>query len=139
MFSGSGSGSGGSGAQADGAPGGSAVGSSGGASLHAKTFSVDRDRIFVGSFNFDPRSAALNTEMGLVLHSPVLAARLADAFEQGIPGASYEVRLAADGRGLLWIERDGERETVHATEPGTTGFQRFAVGTMALLPIDWLL
>ena len=137
MFSGSGSGGGG--ARADGAPGGSAAGSSGGASLHAKTFAVDRDRVFVGSFNFDPRSAALNTEMGLVLHSPALASRLADAFEDGIPRASYEVRLAPDGRSLLWVERAADGETVHTTEPGTTGFQRFAVGTMALLPIDWLL
>jgi putative cardiolipin synthase len=31
------------------------------ASLHAKTFAVDGERLFVGSFNFDPRSAALNT------------------------------------------------------------------------------
>ena len=38
-----------------------------GASLHAKTFAVDREQAFVGSFNFDPRSAALNTEMGLVI------------------------------------------------------------------------
>jgi putative cardiolipin synthase len=145
MFSGSGGGStggsgGGSGAAGgEGAAGGSAAGSSGGASLHAKTFAVDRERVFVGSFNFDPRSAALNTEMGLVLESPTLANRLADAFEQGIPEASYEVRRAPDGRGLQWVERDDGGETVHETEPGTTGFQRAAVGTMALLPIDWLL
>jgi putative cardiolipin synthase len=134
--SGSGSRAGGSG---DGGSGGSSVGSSGGSSLHAKTFAVDRDRVFVGSFNFDPRSAALNTEMGLVLHSPELASLLAKAFEGDIPGASYQVKLAPDGRSLQWIERDGDRETVHTTEPGTTGLQRFAVGTMALLPIDWLL
>ncbi|WP_373832596.1 phospholipase D family protein, partial [Delftia acidovorans] len=39
---------------------GSRPGSSG-SSLHAKTFAVDGERIFVGSFNFDPRSAHLNT------------------------------------------------------------------------------
>jgi putative cardiolipin synthase len=128
MFSG-GSGSGGSGSQGS--------GSSGGASLHAKTFAVDRERVFVGSFNFDPRSAALNTEMGLVLWSPPIANRLADAFAERIPQGSYEVRLGKDG--LEWIERVGEREVLHTTEPGTTGTQRFAVGAMALLPIDWLL
>lgn len=36
------------------------------AGLHAKTYAVDRARIFVGSFNFDQRSARLNTEMGLL-------------------------------------------------------------------------
>jgi putative cardiolipin synthase len=43
------------------------------ASLHVKTFAIDRSRIFVGSFNFDPRSAGLNTEMGVVVESPRLA------------------------------------------------------------------
>src|SRR5690606_40679097 len=38
---------------------------SSGSSLHGKTFAVDGQRIFVGSFNFDPRSANLNTELGL--------------------------------------------------------------------------
>ena len=42
---------------------------SAGSSLHAKTFAVDGERVFVGSFNFDPRSAQLNTEMGLVIDS----------------------------------------------------------------------
>src|SRR5690606_21401377 len=55
------------------------------ASLHAKTFAADGRRIFIGSFNFDPRSAALNTEMGFVIESPVLARRIDAAFRQGIP------------------------------------------------------
>jgi putative cardiolipin synthase len=45
-------------------------------SVHAKTFSVDRSRIFVGSFNLDPRSDRLNTEMGVIIASPALAERL---------------------------------------------------------------
>ena len=49
------------------------LGSSSSSGLHAKTFAVDRERIFVGSFNFDQRSALLNTEMGLVIESPTLA------------------------------------------------------------------
>jgi putative cardiolipin synthase len=113
-------------------------GSSGGASLHAKTFAVDRERLFVGSFNFDPRSAALNTEMGLVIRSPALASRLADLFAREIPQMAYEVRRVGDGS-LDWIERYGTESHVHATEPGTTGPQRTAVGLMSLLPIDWLL
>ncbi|MBS1135759.1 MAG: hypothetical protein H6R02_2900, partial [Burkholderiaceae bacterium] len=49
------------------------LGSSSSAGLHAKTFAVDGKRVFVGSFNFDPRSARLNTEMGMVIDSPKLA------------------------------------------------------------------
>lgn len=39
---------------------------SSGSSLHAKTFSVDTERVLVGLLNFDPRSAHLNTELGFV-------------------------------------------------------------------------
>ena len=65
------------------------------ASLHAKTFAVDGRRLFVGSFNFDERSALLNTEMGLLIDSPVLAANLvSQAFDEEVPRRAYEVRLA---------------------------------------------
>ena len=121
-----------------GSAGSGSSGESGGASLHAKTFTVDREQVFVGSFNFDPRSAALNTEMGLVLRSPALAGRLANAFDQRIPAVAYQVRLTPRG-GLQWIERQPQGEVVYDTEPGTSGWRRFGVDVLSLLPIDWLL
>ena len=108
------------------------------ASLHAKTFAVDGTRIFVGSFNFDPRSAALNTEMGLVISSPVLAGRMDAAFDAKVPAAAYQVRLTPQGE-LEWVERVEHGEVVHHTEPGTSGWRRFSVGFLSVLPIDWLL
>jgi putative cardiolipin synthase len=36
-----------------------------GSSLHAKTFSIDGRKVFIGSFNFDPRSTLLNTKWDL--------------------------------------------------------------------------
>jgi putative cardiolipin synthase len=107
-------------------------------SLHAKTFSVDRARVFVGSFNFDPRSARLNTEMGCVIDSPALAQAIADAFTADIPASSYAVSLDRDGR-VQWTERRDDGIVVHATEPGTTFWQRLGVRLLALLPIDDLL
>jgi putative cardiolipin synthase len=118
---------------------GSGAGSSSGSALHAKTFAVDASRLFVGSFNFDLRSALLNTEMGLVISSPVLAGRLADLFDTAVPLSAYEVRLRAEGGGLEWIERTAEGERRHETEPGAGFFRRFAVGVYSVLPIDWLL
>lgn len=53
---------------------------SSGSSLHAKTFAVDGTRVFVGSLSFDPRSANLNTELGLVIESPMLARRIQSSF-----------------------------------------------------------
>ena len=116
-------------------------GSSGSSSsaLHAKTFAVDRSRIFVGSFNFDPRSALLNTEMGLVIDSPALAQRLAATFDADVPMLAYEVRLAPDDRTLEWIERTASGERRYDTEPGTSWFLRRGVDILSVLPIDWLL
>ena len=108
--------------------------------LHAKTYAVDGRRLFVGSFNFDQRSAKLNTEMGLVLDSPGAAHRLAELFDAEVPDIAYEVRLAADGQALQWLEHGaGGAVTVYDVEPQTTLWQRARVGFLAELPIDWLL
>ena len=37
---------------------------------------MDRERIFIGSFNFDPRSVRYNTEPGLVIRSPTQCASM---------------------------------------------------------------
>jgi putative cardiolipin synthase len=111
---------------------------SSGSSLHAKTFAVDRQRLFVGSFNFDPRSANLNTELGFVIESPRLAGVLADAFETGIPQRAYEVHLDAHGS-LFWTETVDGETVRHDTEPGTTALQRALVFFLSLLPIEPLL
>ncbi|HQR22283.1 MAG TPA: phospholipase D family protein [Burkholderiaceae bacterium] len=123
----------------EGSAGRSGYESSSAAGLHAKTFAVDRSRIFVGSFNFDQRSARLNTEMGLVIDSPALARELAEAFETAIPSAAYEVRIAPDGNGLEWIERTGSGEVRYDTEPDTTWLKRSTVNLLSILPIEWLL
>jgi putative cardiolipin synthase len=107
-------------------------------SLHSKTFSVDRARVFVGSFNFDPRSARLNTEMGFVIESPELATRIFAAFDERMPAEAYEVRLSP-GRQLYWLERRGKTVLRHDVEPGTSWRERLNIALMSMLPIDWLL
>jgi putative cardiolipin synthase len=114
------------------------TGNSSASSLHAKTFSVDRARIFIGSFNFDPRSARLNTEMGFVIDSPAMAQTLADAFAGGIPRRAYEVRLSDTGA-LRWVEQEDGRRIVHDREPGTGFWRRALVSVLSVLPIEWLL
>jgi phosphatidylserine/phosphatidylglycerophosphate/cardiolipin synthase-like enzyme len=107
--------------------------------LHAKTFAVDRRRIFIGSFNFDQRSAHINTEMGLVIESPPLAERLASAFDVEIPRTAWEPKLAADGGSIEWIERTATSETRYDVEPATSWSLRGKVQVLAILPIEWLL
>ena len=107
-------------------------------SLHAKTFAIDRSRFFVGSFNFDPRSARLNTELGFVIDSPTLAGQLADSFAKGIPERAYGVRLSG-GAGLEWTESGDEGDVVFDREPGAGVGLRLAVAALSVLPIEWLL
>jgi putative cardiolipin synthase len=118
----------------------SRTGSGSASGLHAKTYAVDSTKIFVGSFNFDPRSARLNTELGVVIESAVLAGRLAATFDTVVPLRAYEVRLAPDGDGLQWIERSASgEEKRHDHEPETSGLKRFGVQILSILPIESLL
>jgi len=100
---------------------------------------VDRRSIFVGSFNFDQRSALLNTEMGLVIDTPKLAEGLADYFDSAVPTIAYEVRLKPDGSSMEWIERTALGEARHNADPGTGWLKRFGVGVLSIFPIDWML
>lgn len=107
-------------------------------SLHAKTFAVDRERIFIGSFNFDPRSMHLNTELGFVIESPMLASLVQDEFQEQVKVNAYEVKLDQRGK-LYWVEYIDGKEQLHATEPGATLGRRIAIRILTFLPIEWLL
>ena len=117
---------------------GSGFGGSSASSLHAKTFSLDDSRLFVGSFNFDPRSAYLNTELGLIIDSPELARQLGDVFDRVVPQAAYEVRLTPEGA-LQWLERTESGLVVHDREPEATATRLAMVFLLSLLPIEWML
>ncbi|MGJ7918182.1 phospholipase D family protein [Massilia sp. LXY-6] len=123
---------------AAGSPGRAGMGGSSGASLHAKTIGVDGRRIFVGSFNLDPRSIALNTEMGFVIDSSLLAHELESRLTRVMPSEAYKVRLEPDGK-LVWLERREGEVLRHETEPGTSIWKRAGVRILSWLPIDWLL
>jgi putative cardiolipin synthase len=116
----------------------SRFGSSSGSSLHAKTFSVDRSVVFVGSFNFDPRSSQLNTELGFVIESPAMASAASDAILGRLAADAYSVRLDPDGE-LQWVEQVGGRDVVHDREPGAGFLRQLGVSVLSLLPIEWLL
>jgi cardiolipin synthase C len=105
-----------------------------GSSLHAKTFVVDRAQVFIGSFNFDPRSARLNTELGFIIDSPELAAPIAQAFAVDVPQDAYRLRLNAGA--LQWVEQLQGREIVHTEEPTSGFWRRLAVAVLSLLPLE---
>ncbi|SPA42448.1 putative phospholipase D, two active site motifs; similar to E.coli uncharacterized ymdC [Cupriavidus taiwanensis] len=111
---------------------------SSGSSLHAKTFAVDGSRVFVGSFNFDPRSAMLNTELGFIIDSPALAGRIESTFASVVPQAAYQVRLDETGQ-LYWLERRGDEVIRHDTEPNTSWWRRLGIWFLSILPIESML
>ncbi|HEY9039620.1 MAG TPA: phospholipase D family protein [Roseovarius sp.] len=110
---------------------------SSGASLHAKTFAVDGERIFVGSFNFDPRSITLNTEMGLLIDSKAMAVRLHDAFDNGLSGLAWEVENRAGD--MVWVDPSAPTAAPLTTEPGGSVMRNLAITVIGWLPVEWLL
>ncbi|WP_435168986.1 phospholipase D family protein [Falsirhodobacter sp. 1013] len=108
---------------------------SGVTTLHAKTFTVDDRKLFIGSFNLDPRSWQLNTEMGFVIESPRLARKVAEVFGHHVPLHAYELRL---GKEIEWIERGASVE-VHRREPGMSRVTAAVMGVLRFLPIRWML
>src|SRR5699024_1568687 len=95
------------------------------ASLHAKTFAVDGDRIFVGSFNFDPRSARLNTEMGVLIHSEHMAGGLHRAFDQGLAGLAWKVQNR--GGRMVWTDAADANAAPLEREPGSNAWKNAAI------------
>jgi putative cardiolipin synthase len=119
------------------------------ASLHAKTYVIDRKILVIGSMNLDPRSANLNTEQTLVIHSPALAEQVAQIFERAIaPEASYRVTLADPAQlaylrsigaplsPLVWTDvEDGARRT-YIFDPQAGFYRNALTGLFSLLPVN---
>ncbi|MDO4440676.1 MAG: phospholipase D family protein [Moraxella sp.] len=109
-----------------------------GASLHAKTFVVDGRYLYVGSFNMDPRSANLNTEMGLLIDSPQLADGLAKVLSINIPTHTYTVSLNDKGK-KVWTTKEDGQLIERTSEPDSSLWRRVQVWIASRLPIEWLL
>lgn len=109
--------------------------------LHAKQYVFDRQRIFLGSMNFDQRSMHLNTEIGLIIHSPELAKQEVERFERLTdPSNSYEVLLKADpatkAESLVWSTKENGKPIEYSNEPSRNTQQRIQEDLMTILPLD---
>lgn len=116
--------------------------------MHTKAAVFDRKRVFVGTFNMDPRSASLNTEIGLLVESPELASRVAKRIGKGMQageswrvirdrGGGFPVAVIAPGGRIAWIDEASARR--YFNEPGTTFLQRLKLSILSWLPLDPLL
>lgn len=109
------------------------------ASLHAKTFLLDRHTAFIGSLNIDPRSFYENTEIGVVIESPQLGEAMARRFEADVRQRAFRLErfVNADGNEILrWHGIENGKPVVYEREPHTGFWQRFAIGLLMMLPIE---
>jgi len=109
--------------------------------LHGKLMVFDRRQIFIGSMNFDQRSKRLNTEVGLLIDSPELAAQTASRFEaMSRFENAYELFLSPHdaGRGarLVWRTRENGLSVEYVEEPAESPWRRLGVRLLSLLPLS---
>jgi putative cardiolipin synthase len=109
---------------------------SSGSALHAKTYMADARTLFVGSFNLDPRSSRLNTEMGIVIQSPELCAALRERLLPRLAEIAYRVELDKSSSALAWVTQEDGRGIRHDSEPGVGPLQKLMLGLLRLLPIE---
>jgi putative cardiolipin synthase len=103
---------------------------SSGASLHTKAVMVDRQLLFVGSFNLDPRSVSLNCEQGVLVDDPELANQSVQLLER-VRASAWRVSHGSDGR-LEWT--DGHQTLER--EPGASLSRRTFARVLRWLPIE---
>jgi putative cardiolipin synthase len=92
--------------------------------LHAKLAVIDRRWLFVGSKNLDPRSATINTELGVVIDSPALARELLKVIEIDRLQNAYKLRLSPETGECQWLGTEDDKELVLSEEPDSTFWLR---------------
>ena len=96
--------------------------------LHAKVATVDGRWLFIGSMNLDPRSALINTEIGLIIDSPPLAQAVSSLSRRSLVYDAYRLQLSADGQRIEWLEPLADGTTkVHYAEPGDHWAKRLQI------------
>jgi len=106
------------------------------AALHTKAIVLDRQSTFVGSFNLDPRSANINTEVGLIVDSPQLATQVAEYMDEGVEFANaYHVTIDERGN-VQWKTQVDGKDTTFSKEPETSAWKRFTADFIKILPVE---
>lgn len=103
--------------------------------LHTKAFTIDDRHMFIGSFNFDPRSVRINTEMGIMIDSRLLTEKALGRLEEALPTNTYRLLLTEDDR-IHWETQNDDGTVVrYRSEPTASMLDHIWAGFLALLPI----
>jgi putative cardiolipin synthase len=107
--------------------------------LHAKSAVVDKERVFIGSMNFDPRSDQHNTEMGLFIQSPALAQQVLKLIDVIRQQGAYKVSLAENGKDLVWTTSGPGGQELEVEEPETDAWTRIMLEVLSVIAPEGLL
>ena len=104
--------------------------------LHTKAMVFDNNAVFIGSFNLDPRSAAINTEGGLYIESPKIARELLTHMSKVTKQKnSYKVMLDSKNR-LFWVTEIDGKQVIYHSEPEVDAWKQFKSNFIEILPIE---
>jgi putative cardiolipin synthase len=107
--------------------------------LHAKIAAIDRRTVFIGSMNFDPRSAHKNTELGVIIESPQLAREIVRLFDLAAYQSAYRLRLTKSDARIEWLATEMDKEEVIDDEPGATFWEKLELDLISPLAPEELL
>ena len=103
-------------------------------SLHTKAFVVDKRYVFMGSFNWDPRSSGINTELGILMDAPKIAGEITGLVETTSAERGYQPFLNERGD-INWRSMEGGEWRIYDKEPESSWGRRAAAKLTRLLPI----
>ena len=104
-------------------------------SLHAKLMALDNKQVFIGSFNFDPRSANLNTEIGVIINSPPLANAVHKTMDVNLKKYAYKLVLDSQQK-INWLKETPQGIVTLRKEPKMKWWQKAGVKVISWLPIE---
>jgi cardiolipin synthase C len=103
--------------------------------LHTKAFAIDDRYLFVGSFNWDPRSVNINTEMGILIDSPEITTRAVGVLDEALADHTYSVQLEENDRITWRTRREDGAILLYRGEPTGTAWDHVKAEILAILPI----
>lgn len=103
--------------------------------LHTKLFLIDHRYVVVGSFNLDPRSRILNTELVLVFESTELASNIDGQLKKSAPGKFWKL-LLDDKNKIKWQDTASAEIPALTKEPGMNWSKALRLRLLRLIPIE---
>ncbi len=106
------------------------------AGIHTKSFVLDGEQALIGSFNMDPRSRDLNSEIGLVVSDERFSKQVVEHMDQEFELVnSYRLFLNENGK-LRWEVQTEDGIEIHTHDPGASTWRRMAARMLSWLPLE---